>query len=223
MVDKIKIGNFLRQLRTEKGMTQEDLAEKFGVSSRSVSRWENGNTMPELGILVELADFYDVDIKEMIDGERESEIIEKETLLRVAEYSKEEKRLFFIRAVVCMLIAIAIIFAVSIAAYKSSESYRREQAAVTTAMESITVQVTEVLDSGTCHAVVGGGNDIFSSGDIVTIHYDAIRKIGSEYADSLRIGDMIVVTYQKYCVEKSDSGYSITVEYVDLIEAVETK
>ncbi|MGN0713607.1 MAG: helix-turn-helix domain-containing protein, partial [Anaerovoracaceae bacterium] len=56
MVDKIKIGNFLRQLRTEKGMTQEDLAEKFGVSSRSVSRWENGNTMPELGILVELAD-----------------------------------------------------------------------------------------------------------------------------------------------------------------------
>ena len=70
MVDKIKIGNFLRQLRTEKGMTQEDLAEKFGVSSRSVSRWENGNTMPELGILVELADFYDVDIKEIIDGER---------------------------------------------------------------------------------------------------------------------------------------------------------
>ena len=79
MVDKIKIGNFLRQLRTEKGMTQEDLAEKFGVSSRSVSRWENGNTMPELGILVELADFYDVDIKEIIDGERESEIMEKET------------------------------------------------------------------------------------------------------------------------------------------------
>ena len=109
MVDKIKIGNFLRQLRTEKGMTQEDLAEKFGVSSRSVSRWENGNTMPELGILVELADFYDVDIKEMIDGDRESKIMEKEakeTLLRVAEYSKEEKRLFFIRAVVCMLIAI---------------------------------------------------------------------------------------------------------------------
>ena len=226
MVDKIKIGNFLRQRRTEKGMTQEDLAEKFGVSSRSVSRWENGNTMPELGILVELADFYDVDIKEIIDGERESEIMEKETketLLRVAEYSKEEKRLFFIRAVVCMLIAIAIIFAVSIAAYKSSESYRREQAAVTTVMEGITVQVTEVLDSGTCNAVVGGGNDIFSSGDIVTIHYDAIRKIGSEYADSLRIGDMIVVTYQKYCVEKSDSGYSIAVEYVDLIEAVETK
>lgn len=51
MVDRIKIGSFLRELRNEKGLTQEELAEKFDVSSRSVSRWENGNTMPELGIL----------------------------------------------------------------------------------------------------------------------------------------------------------------------------
>ena len=63
MIDQIKIGSFLRELRKEKELTQEQLAEKFGVSSRSVSRWENGNTMPELGILVELADFYEIDIK----------------------------------------------------------------------------------------------------------------------------------------------------------------
>ena len=68
MVDKIKIGNFLRELRNENNLTQEEIAEKFEVSSRSVSRWENGNTMPELGILVDLAVFYGVDIKEIIDG-----------------------------------------------------------------------------------------------------------------------------------------------------------
>ena len=45
-----------------------------GVSSGSVSRWENGITMSELGILVELADFYEVDIKELIDGERKVRI-----------------------------------------------------------------------------------------------------------------------------------------------------
>ena len=61
MIDQMKIGAFLRDLRKEKGLTQEELAEKFGVSSRSVSRWENGNTMPELGVLVELAEFYEVD------------------------------------------------------------------------------------------------------------------------------------------------------------------
>lgn len=96
MVDKIKIGNFLRELRREKNLTQEEIAEKFGVSSRSVSRWENGNTMPELGILVDLAVFYGIDIKEIIDGERKSENMEQEvieTLEKVADYANEEKKL----------------------------------------------------------------------------------------------------------------------------------
>ena len=96
MVDRIKIGNFLRELRNDKKMTQEEIAEKFGVSSRSVSRWENGNTMPELGILVELAVFYEVDIKEIIDGERKSEIMEiekTELLSKVADYVNEEKKM----------------------------------------------------------------------------------------------------------------------------------
>lgn len=96
MIDQIRIGNFLKELRREKELTQEQLAEKFGVSSRSVSRWENGNTMPELGILVELADFYEVDIKEIIDGERKSEIMkkeEKETLHKVADYAEAEKKI----------------------------------------------------------------------------------------------------------------------------------
>ena len=96
MIDQIKIGCFLKELRKEKKLTQEQLAEKFGVSSRSVSRWENGNTMPELGILVELADFYEIDIKEIIDGERTSGIMkkeEKETLRKVADYAEIEKKL----------------------------------------------------------------------------------------------------------------------------------
>jgi transcriptional regulator with XRE-family HTH domain len=103
MIDQIKIGGFLRDLRKEKGLTQEQLAEKFGVSSRSVSRWENGNTMPELGILVELADYYEVDIKEIIDGERKSEIMEKETketLLKIADYTDKQIRQAVIRAIV---------------------------------------------------------------------------------------------------------------------------
>ncbi len=103
MIDQIKIGGFLKELRKEKELTQEQLAEKFGVSSRSVSRWENGNTMPELGILVELADFYEIDIKEIIDGERKSEIVEKEekeTLLKVAEYADKEKRQAILKAVI---------------------------------------------------------------------------------------------------------------------------
>lgn len=96
MIDQQKIGGFLRDLRKEKGMTQEEIAEKFGVSSKSVSRWENGRTLPDLAILVELADYYEVDIKELIDGERKSETMEKEekeTLQRVADYAEADKEL----------------------------------------------------------------------------------------------------------------------------------
>ena len=62
-MDTKKIGAFLKQCRKEKNLTQEQLAEKFGVSSRTVSRWETGSNMPDLSILVELADYYDMDLK----------------------------------------------------------------------------------------------------------------------------------------------------------------
>ena len=92
--DQAKIGSFLKELRKEKTLTQEQLAEEFNVVSRTVSRWENGNNMPDLSILVELADFYDVDIRELIDGERKSENMTeemKDTLVKVADYSESEK------------------------------------------------------------------------------------------------------------------------------------
>lgn len=116
MIDQIKIGSFLRELRKEKELTQEQLAEKFGVSSRSVSRWENGNTMPELGILVELADYYEVDIKEIIDGERKSESMEKEekeTLKKVADYAEAEKKLVVKRRCIVTFVG-TLMFALSI-------------------------------------------------------------------------------------------------------------
>ena len=94
-MDQQKIGSFLKELRKEKNLTQEQLAEALNVSGRTVSRWETGSNMPDLSILVELADFYDVDIREIINGERKSEKMEKDlkdTLEQVAEYSNTEKK-----------------------------------------------------------------------------------------------------------------------------------
>ena len=92
-MNQVKIGEFLRELRKGKGLTQEQLAEQFNISRRSVSRWETGSNMPDVGLLIEIADFFDVDIREIIDGERKSENMEKEkeTLKKVAEYADSEK------------------------------------------------------------------------------------------------------------------------------------
>lgn len=116
MIDNVKIGGFLRELRKEKELTQEQLAEKFGVSSRSVSRWENGNTMPELNILVELADYYEVDIREIIDGERKSKLTnteEKVTLQKVADYAETEKKLTVKRKCIVTFLS-TLVFSLSI-------------------------------------------------------------------------------------------------------------
>ncbi len=102
-MDQAKIGSFLRELRKERNLTQEQLAERFYVASRTVSRWETGSNMPDLSILIELADFYDVDIREILEGERKSEIMEKEekeTLLKVAEYAEKQKRQAIFRAII---------------------------------------------------------------------------------------------------------------------------
>ena len=93
-MDQQKIGQFLRECRKEKGITQEQLAEMIGVTNRSVSRWENGSNLPDLDILIEMADYYDVELRELLDGERKSEKMNKEleeTVLKVAEYSNEDK------------------------------------------------------------------------------------------------------------------------------------
>lgn len=92
-MDQKKIGLFLKTLRKEKNITQEVLAETLNVSSRTVSRWETGSNMPDISLLVELSEFYQISIPEIIDGERKSETMNQETkniAIKMAEYSKNE-------------------------------------------------------------------------------------------------------------------------------------
>lgn len=90
-MDQQKIGGFLKKLRKEKNLTQEQLAKQLNVSGRTVSRLETGSNMPDISILVELAEFYDVSIPEIIDGERKSETMKeevKETALKLSDYAE---------------------------------------------------------------------------------------------------------------------------------------
>lgn len=95
-MDQKKVGLFLKELRKEKNITQEALAEKLNVSSRTISRWETGNNMPDISLLVELSKVYHVSIPEIVDGERKSEKMNQETrdtVVKMAEYSKNEVKI----------------------------------------------------------------------------------------------------------------------------------
>lgn len=69
-MDQAKIGNFLKELRGERALTQEQLAEALGVSRRTVSRWETGSNLPDLDVLLLLSDFYAVELRALLTGER---------------------------------------------------------------------------------------------------------------------------------------------------------
>ena len=76
-----KIGKFIAELRKEKNMTQEQLAERLGVSNKSISRWENGVTMPDYSLLNDICGLLDININELMSGEK----IEKENYITKAE------------------------------------------------------------------------------------------------------------------------------------------
>lgn len=119
-MDQHKIGEFLKELRKEKGLTQEELADRLYVTRRTVSRWETGSNLPDLEVLVELADLYDVDMRDIFNGQRRENNMDneiKDTLLQAADYTQEiredvKKRMniMFILAIVAMVLYLATIF-----------------------------------------------------------------------------------------------------------------
>ncbi len=124
-MNQIKTGAFLKELRKAKEMTQEQLAEKLNVSTRTVSRWETGSNMPDIDMLIEIADFYDVSIPEIIYGERKSENMNqetRETAAAMAEYSRNEVKVGKQKAIGILMSAFGIFIIVSALSIFPSDS-----------------------------------------------------------------------------------------------------
>lgn len=69
-MDTKVIGKFLKELRRERKMTQEELGGMVGVTNKTISKWENGNYMPPIDVLMLLCEIYDVTINEILNGRR---------------------------------------------------------------------------------------------------------------------------------------------------------
>lgn len=69
-MDMKLIGRFLSELRKSHGMTQEQLGERLGVTGKTISRWETGNYLPPVDMLLELSRMYDLSINELLTGKK---------------------------------------------------------------------------------------------------------------------------------------------------------
>lgn len=108
------IGKFLQEVRKEKGLTQKDLAEKIGVSDKTISKWENGNSTPDTSMLLSISEALDVTVNEILSGERippeNYSMKAEETIMSLMKENETSKKANFISRIIgIVLLAIAII------------------------------------------------------------------------------------------------------------------
>jgi len=101
----------------EKGLTQEQLAEQFHVSNRTVSRWETGRNLPDLDILIEISEFYGIDFRELLYGERRSGKMNNKTdnelkkvAIKAADYTNNEAARYTRRILMLLLVGAVLYF-----------------------------------------------------------------------------------------------------------------
>ncbi len=117
-IDPVKMGHFISECRKEKKLTQEFIANEFGITSQSVSKWESGKTAPDITILIKLSELLGVEVHELLLGEKDisSNSIDKNSKINktlesgVKFYEKESKKRYSKYLILVMTIFIIILF-----------------------------------------------------------------------------------------------------------------
>jgi len=122
-----KIGNFILELRKEKNMTQQELADKIGVTDKAISKWENGRGMPDLSLMKPLCTALGITINDLLSGEK----IEKkdyqdkfeENILNTINYTNKKLDNSRNQIGIFLLIAGFLIILTAIAIFPSESSW----------------------------------------------------------------------------------------------------
>lgn len=115
-MDQIKTGQFIAVMRKERGMTQRQLAEVLDISDKTVSKWETGKGMPEVGLMLPLCKVLNINANELLSGQRLTEEHYKEKaeehiMSLLSEKKKNQKRMANIFAISIASLAIAFFIA----------------------------------------------------------------------------------------------------------------
>ena len=117
-----KIGKFIAKVRKEKNITQQELAKKLNITDRAISHWENGRSMPDAGIMLELCKLLDINVNELLSAkkiikESYNEHAEENLLEMRREIESQNKKILilnriitFLGFIIYLLIVLATIF-----------------------------------------------------------------------------------------------------------------
>ena len=96
-MDQEKIGKFIKKLRKDNNLTQDELAKKLGVTYQAVSKWENGKSIPDIAILKDISILFNVNIDELLEG-------------NVKEKKKLNKKIFIPITILSLCVVLILVF-----------------------------------------------------------------------------------------------------------------
>ena len=120
-MDQVKIGKFIAERRKAENLTQMQLAEKLGITDRAISKWENGKTLPDSSLMLDLCGILKITVNDLLSGEvvtmdNYNKEMEQNLLGMVKEKEQADKRLLkmeIVMGIVAILPLIAAIVAVN--------------------------------------------------------------------------------------------------------------
>ena len=116
-MDQIKFGKFLSVLRNEKDLTQEQVSELLNVGSKTVSKWECGNSMPDFETIIKISEIFNVTLFELSNCERiKDKTLKKEDIIRainrkqLSKLSRKRKIMLFFSLIISIILLISFIY-----------------------------------------------------------------------------------------------------------------
>lgn len=120
-MDQIKIGKFIAAARKAHGMTQKQLAERLLISDKTVSKWERGKGLPEVGLMLPLCELLEITVNDLLSGEKISENNyqkkAEENMMSLMQKNQENKKHLVLSVICGVITVIAVCALVVIAAY----------------------------------------------------------------------------------------------------------
>lgn len=196
-MDLTKIGKYIAEKRKALGLTQKQLAEKLGMSDKSVSKWERGICLPDVSIYYDLCQILGISINEFLAGEdiSEEKIVEKseENIIGVTTDSRNKQKRLKVIIVILLVISLAIVLVITGILLSNN---RPKNYIVPLDSESIEMKTAQMLS---------GSDTAYIYKYSTTDHYDFLKIYVSEYhCGKLVNKDVVDLGYQD--IESPQNG-----------------
>ena len=184
-MDQIKIGKFIASMRKEQSMTQRQLADVLNISDKTVSKWECGNGMPEVALMLPLCEVLRINVNELLSGERldgaDYQRKAEENMMELVREREESKKKIILAVVVCVLTILSGVTIILVSGLLEMSTWLRAVLIAIAAIVTVGgIGVACVLDlsAGTCECRKCGTRFVPSSAAYIAgVHTITTRKL----------------------------------------------